>query len=97
MMHPALDHFCAEIGGDIGAQLRAAIAATETEAVNNVNAQRFLNAIRWIAGQDRSVAEKVEALAKLIATGRGCHVMIPSARKFFGWDAESAKVTVKKH
>jgi hypothetical protein len=84
MMHRALDQMCTEIGGDVGAQLRVAIQATETEAVNSVDAHRFLAAFRWIAGQDRSVAEKVEALAKLLALPK-CHVVIPSAKAFFGW------------
>jgi hypothetical protein len=84
-MNQAIDQFCSEIGGAAGAQLRAAIAATETEAVSNVDARRFLAAISWILEQPRTPVEKLEAIEKLLAMPRGAHVLIPSAQKFFGW------------
>ena len=84
MMNHALDELCADLGTD-GADLRGVFNALENEAGSNANARALLAAIGWIAAQDeRSVAERLAAMAELLALPRG-HVFIPSMAEFCGW------------
>jgi len=85
-MNTALDELLNDLGdlGDDGDRLRAAIDAFEIEAGNDVNAAALMENLVWIAQQPRSVAERVAAMAELLALPRG-RVFIPSAAQFFGW------------
>jgi hypothetical protein len=64
--------------------LMDAIIGLDRAAILNRDARGFLAALEWIAGQDRSLDEKLGAVAKLIVLPKA-HVLIPSAKAFFGW------------
>jgi len=64
-------------------QLMDAIVGLDRAAILNRDARGFLAALEWIAGQDRTLDEKL-AVAKLLALPKA-HVLIPSAKAFFGW------------
>jgi hypothetical protein len=88
-MSTALNKLFNDLGDD-GDRLRAATHAMENEANSNANARAFLAAIRWIAEQPRTPAEKIIAIAELVALPRG-FVHIASLAEFCGWRPESKK------
>jgi hypothetical protein len=84
MVSHALNELCDDLAEYDGENLRAAFHAIENEA-DSANARAFLAALGWVAAQDeRSVAERLAAMAELLALPRG-HVFIPSMAEFCGW------------
>ena len=61
-----------------------AIVGLDRAAILDRDARGFLTALEWIAAQPRSHDERLAAVAKLIDLPK-CHVLIPSAKAFFGW------------
>jgi hypothetical protein len=88
MSHPIVKQFVAELRADpqlatLADEFDQAVCAIEHEAVTNRDARTFFKAVRWIVGQDRTNAEKIEALGKLLALPRGPVVI--GMRKLTGW------------
>jgi hypothetical protein len=88
-MSPALSGFVAELRGDphhaaLGDEFDRVARAIEHEAVANKDARAFLKAVAWIVGHpDRTIAERMEALGKLLALPPG--PIVVGMRKLTGW------------
>ena len=63
----------------------AAFHADEAKAITDRNVRAVLKAVDWIIAQPRTIDEKMAALMRLREHQPGCHVLIPSMRKFLGW------------
>jgi hypothetical protein len=88
-MHPSVTHFIAELRGDpqladLADGFNQMACAIERESVTNRDARVFLKAVLWIIKhEDRTLAERIEALGKLLALPRGPVVI--GMKKLTGW------------
>lgn len=89
-MHPAITSYLAEpdlAKVDPEGDLARCFVLLDRAAVHSRDARELQRAFAWIAGQpNRSFAEKFWAMDKLIMFRPGTHVLIPSMKKFCGWD-----------
>ena len=89
MSHPIVKQFITELRADpqlatLADEFDQAARSIEHEAVTNKHARAFFKAVAWIVGrQDRTIAEKIEALGKLLALPRG--PIVVGMRKLTGW------------
>ena len=68
---------------DIADDWAKALRATEIEAGTNPNAWKFLKMVNWILSQNRTLAEKLDAIEKLILLPPGPRIV--RMKQLTGW------------